>query len=339
MERYLLQLPLVVGEVTMSSNHFEENLKLFWKYIKERYTIYLRKKEGKSELTTDEILSKYKFTNVFRVHDPGTVYVYETIIKEFQNDLENLIFNCIYYRLYNRVETVKHVGFLDVNSYNPAKVVGSLQELKGKGIPVFTNAFLVAPYAFVKGKDKVERTAELLRQISLQVPEMTEKIREREDSEFTFKQLHSLPGIGRFLGYQIAVDLGYHDKKIYDEDKHVVAGPGCKSGLNRLFEKKSEYRTDHDKIQHLCELQDEGLKSENVENIEEFFGEGFDDAFRREYPSLVRKRLNLMAIENCLCEISKYLKVQYNEGRPRNRYTYKFKESTADQKKLEPSLN
>ena len=36
----------------------------------------------------------------------------------------------------------------------------------------------------------------------------------------------------------------------------------------------------------------------------------FDD---RDYP-----RVNLMAMENCFCEISKYLRVIYDEGRPRN---------------------
>jgi hypothetical protein len=35
---------------------------------------------------------------------------------------------------------------------------------------------------------------------------------------------------------------------------------------------------------------------------------------------LRHRRLNLMAIENCLCEISKYLKAHHGTGRPRNRY-------------------
>ncbi|MCH8905861.1 MAG: hypothetical protein IH840_02140 [Candidatus Heimdallarchaeota archaeon] len=37
------------------------------------------------------------------------------------------------------------------------------------------------------------------------------------------------------------------------------------------------------------------------------------------------KHLNLMAMENCFCEISKYLKVFYFEGRPRNRWKPKLK--------------
>ena len=36
-----------------------------------------------------------------------------------------------------------------------------------------------------------------------------------------------------------------------------------------------------------------------------------------------QKYLNLMAMENCLCEISKNLKEYYKVGRARNKYIYK----------------
>jgi hypothetical protein len=61
-----------------------------------------------------------------------------------------------------------------------------------------------------------------------------------------------LPGVGPFIGYQICVDLGYWNKEVYDDDKHVVLGPGAKKGLLWLFSPTSKLT----KIQQIHHLRD-----------------------------------------------------------------------------------
>ena len=115
-----------------------ENLENFWRYIAERHTIYSKKCLEKlpSPWTSDAILCEYKFTNVFRDLDPGTRYVIDVLVPKYlsfrqersavekslkrglnnkgfldfaRNDndcnIENLLFNLIIYRLYNKPTT------------------------------------------------------------------------------------------------------------------------------------------------------------------------------------------------------------------------------------------
>jgi hypothetical protein len=141
------------------------------------------------------------------------------------------------------------------------------------------------------------------------IPGIILRIQKEGSSKNTYESIRSLPWLGEFLAYQIAVDLGYARLDLYNESAHVVAGPGCKRGLDRLFIDR-------------WELSYEQAIAWLVENQEKWFDSVWanpDILFSdRKIP-----RLNLMAIENCLCEISKYLKVKYGEGRPRNIYQAK----------------
>ena len=287
-----------------------KNLDLFWKYIIERYKIYLKKKSGEEyPWTEDDILLKWKFTNVFRETDPGTLFVINNIIPNFFSDFENLLFNIIIYRIYNKIDTFEHIGNQKITDYDITVLEKSLREIVANDNKVFTNAFIVPSYRFIcPEKDKIGRTCILIDKIREKIPEISEKILLNNRSEYTFNEILKLPGIGKFLSYQICVDLGYWNKEIFDEDKFVVAGPGCINGLNKLFidKKKMSYE---DCIFYLVKKQYEGFQNNNID-INSFFKD-------RKNPCL-----NLMSIENCLCEISKYLKIYYKDGRARNKYIY-----------------
>ena len=81
---------------------------------------------------------------------------------------------------------------------------------------------------------------------------------------------------------------------------------------------------EHQQMQWLVD--DQVIKSNACRNkLESFEERGFRDVGAN--PDEIfsdqdsrHRRLNLMAIENCLCEISKYLKAFHGTGRPRNRY-------------------
>jgi len=285
----------------------KKNIKLFWHYIYERHSIYKKKELAKLDYpwTDDLILSKYKFTNVFRDLDVGTKYVINKIIPKSKK-ARDIIFNIIIYRLYNKIETFDFVKFSKVDSFDIKFFESKLRELKSKGVAIFTNAFLVSGYSSIKGKDKIEKTCNIIDLIHNDIKSVTALILENKNSKYTFKKLKSLNGIGNFLAYQIAVDIGYWNNELFNESKFVVAGPGCKKGIDLLFKDKGDL--DYEKcIQYLCDTQIYGFKNMNI-NINELFNDRKD------------KFLNLMAMENCLCEISKYLKAHYKWGRPRNKY-------------------
>eukprot|EP01084_Bolivina_argentea_P164539 286063_1 len=287
-----------------------KNINLFWKYIIERHNIYKKRNNNESPpYTNDKILSKWRFTNVFRDIDPGTQYVIKKIIPKFKNDFENLLFNVLIYRIYNKINTFNKIGFQDIKAFNKIELDKNLRTLVSNNEKVFTNAFVVPSYRFIDKDnkyDKIGRTCILFEKIKDIIPKLCKNISQKNNSEYTYKQLLALPGIGKFMGYQISVDLGYWNKNIFNEYEYVIAGPGAINGINRLFEDKKNLN--HDQcIQYLCKIQKKGFL-ENGCDVNILFMD------RKE------KYLNLMAMENCLCEISKYLKAYYEEGRPKNKF-------------------
>lgn len=285
-----------------------KNVDLFFRYISERHRIFKKKSMDKkpSPWTKDPILKKYKFTNVFRDLDTGTRYVIEKIIPHCDFP-EKVIFNLIIYRLYNKIETFEVIGIQDPYEFNHKVIESELHRLMKLKIPVFTNAFTVSSYHWINpNNDKISNTAELLSWIQDEIEVITSKIMEGENSEVTYKTLLSIKGIGKFLAYQIAVDIGYWNKEVFNESKFVVAGPGCRKGIDYVFQSRGDLSYE-ESIFYIETLQDELFDRVDVKP-------------KKLFSDREIKKLNVMAIENCFCEISKYLKAYYGEGRPRNLY-------------------
>ena len=130
-------------------------------------------------------------------------------------------------------------------------------------------------------------------------------------SKEVYDNLLSLPGIGSFLAYQIFVDFSYLSEFPFSENEFVVAGPGCKKGLNLLFDDFGGLRYE----EALFWIRD------NQNRLFQQFGYNSYNLFS-DLPEEERY-LNLMSLENCMCEISKYIRAINGEGRPRIRYKLK----------------
>lgn len=279
---------------------YEKNLSLLWTYIRERNKVYtLKQKNVPPPWTNDKILSKYKFVNVFRTQDPGTLYVTKVLIPKYSHNPVNLLYNLLIYRTFNKIETISDLGYLSYKEIHPMCIFEKLSALNNRGVTTFTNAFTVHSFKFwdYLPSNKNLRVAHAMETYAERIEILYEDIMEKSDSKATYEILKTLPGIGEFLAYQISIDIGYWSKELFDEDTFVVAGPGARRGLSRLFPKHKK-KDCSQLIKQLVEKH---------------------DWKRLELP----QPMNLMAMENCLCEISKYLKAYYKEGRPRVRYTPK----------------
>ena len=78
----------------------------------------------------------------------------------------------------------------------------------------------------------------------------------------------------------------------YDESTHAIVGPGAERGLDDLFYSRESSTGAMD---YLLQHQDEYWKEIGVDTAELFDDVPLD-------------RLNLMAVENCLCEGHKYFR-------------------------------
>lgn len=292
----------------------ERNLSYLYLWIKERYNVHLNKDIYKKQYpwTKDEIISKYRFTNVRREHDKETKWIIKNICLNDDLNYKNKLLNIILFRLFNKSRTIKIFGLIDFNNFNEEGIMKKLEKFKNKKYIYFSNAFYtsgpkrVSNLKFPKDKNAVIKMIKLVRLYDEN--NIVEKIKNCTNQKQVFEILKSCPGIGNFLAYQMFVDFTYIKEFPFSENEFVVAGPGCKNGLKLIFE-------DFDKMNY-----EESLFwiRDNQFNLFKKFNYNPKEMFS-DLPESERY-LNLMSLENCMCEFSKYLRAINSEGRPKILY-------------------
>ena len=122
-------------------------------------------------------------------------------------------------------------------------------------------------------------------------------IRKSKDSMGLFKEIEKISGIGEFIAGQIAVDIGYIRKDLFDENELAPAGPGCKKGLNLLYIEEVKQSANMNYVQNLLK---------NIYAKQDIIWKYFN------YEKPTFGTMSLMTIENLMCETSKYIG-EYNK--------------------------
>jgi hypothetical protein len=118
-----------------------------------------------------------------------------------------------------------------------------------------------------------------------------------KNSMSLFKELEKISGIGEFIAGQIAVDIGYVRKDLFDENELAPAGPGCKRGLNLLYKQEVKQSANLKIVQDLLK---------NIHSKQDVIWKTFN------YEKPIFGTMSLMTIENLMCETSKYIS-EYNK--------------------------
>lgn len=265
----------------------------FWYFINERHRIYVRRKEGLPKpWTDDEILQTYKFTNVFRQLDRGTVWLTENFIAPHSDDDTALLFfNIAWYRLFNWTGTGELLGWQKV--WRPKSVTKRLKQAESKGDQIFTGAHVVwSPYGMSKIDGVVAECTEVWKKKSYiaSISRYTRSLRA------VFDELLKVRGIGGFIAYEIVSDLR-HTKLLQDArdiNSWANVGPGAMRGLRRLY-------PDIKPNQALAAMI--SLLAESRQNTDIHVPD-----------------MELRDIEHTCCEFDKWCRVKYGEGRPRSTY-------------------
>lgn len=297
-------------------------LDFLYDFITRRYSVHLLKdvENRPKPWTFDPILQHYRFTNVRREHDKETKWLINNITSNKALQYEDKLLNCILFRLFNKHETAEILSMpirfskdWDPKAYRDTfeinrRVVGTY----------FTGAFntggLKRALKWYLPCDDPDETMEMRIMYfmrALVTKSATKYIELCENQKSVFRYLTSFEGIGEFLAYQIFVDFTYIPEFPFSEEEFVVAGPGCRSGINLLFEDT------------------DGL---TYEELLFWLRNNIDDLFRSyENPEwdpqklmtdlpINKRYLNVMSLENCMCELSKYVRARLGTGRPRKRF-------------------
>lgn len=289
-----------------------EVVAVFKYYVSERYRIHLRKDVwGKPfPWTDDPILSMYRFTNVRREQDKNSKYLLN-VMKEHGNKLNlNMLCNILLFRLFNKIETMEHLGgWVDFVHYGEDLVRWKLTCVP-KGYVYFTNAYLSSGMKKEMNKHfpkEKMRVMNIPNAVAVFGPSIYKGIKKAKTPQDVIDALKSVNGISDFIAYQVFVDLTYLDDFPWSENEFVKSGPGCNLGLRYLF-KDRDGLTDEELlfwIRDNCPVTKEWCESHMTDLPKE------------------DRYMNVMSIENCMCELGKYMKAKTGTGRPRNLYRVK----------------
>ena len=336
-----------------------ENVYHFKKFVHDRYVIHKRKdvKGLPAPWTKNPILQEFKFTNVRREHDRQTRYLIENISTNDSLSLEDKIVNSFLFRSWNNWSTLRDFGF----PYSAQELYDP--ELKERIRPLYhkfnekdpkrlwyNNAYnqggtkhawkfpagdgYQRAYKESEAKKYPDWEADLpLRPFHVGVWLGEQKVVERllacEDQQEAFDVIKSVRGFADFLAYQVFVDLTYIEDFPFSENEFVIAGPGCKRGLDSIFIDKGGMNYEECMFwlrDHINGGFEGGYSLFNNSELDDACDNmGVKNAWYEPetlFSDLPRydRKMNVMSIENCMCELSKYIKAVKGTGRPRNKY-------------------
>jgi hypothetical protein len=276
--------------------------------MEERHIIYERKKAGQPfPWTDDSILQRYKFCNVFRELDTGTIWCREHIREPYWL-AEQLFFNIAAYRSINSWETWQEVytkeryraGHSFIVEYHSEIIKDILIKRRNRGERIFTNAHMLTG---VGGTDKVVMyTDKTWAQLWMRRRELEPTEDDTLQSAFNKLLNAKIPAIGRFIAYEIITDLRHTRYLEHAKDIYTWANPGngAKRGVMRIF-----YGRLLDKIPG------DDYCIEAMQNLLQMSTAYLPSGF---------PQLEMRDIEHTLCEFDKYERTRLGEGTARMRY-------------------
>lgn len=275
------------------------NYEPLWHWIKAREIVRTRKDFGQPQPWTDDpILATYRFCNVRREDDRGTIWIRKNIREPYAGHPYLWLMLCIA-RQINWPDTLGDLIFNgawpDRATFDPREMTIVLNRRKDRGDKVYTGAYMISAPA-TKGADKQSYIAETV------IGALWDR---RESFRFAGKSLQRTHdwisrsnGWGPFMAYQAVVDMRFTAllQDADDVQSWAAAGPGTIRGLNRL----------HGRAVTAALPQDQALSEMraiyNIVQAETGVPMDFSD------------------VPNILCETDKYLRVKLGEGKPRALY-------------------
>jgi hypothetical protein len=210
----------------------------FLDFVVERHRIWEQRQAGTAQpWTEDPVLANRKFTNVFRVLDPGTQFLLKDLFEPDLNPRDTLM-RAFLYRHTGKVETWELLDLM-VGEYPTVPMLEDVRKIwhgyRDTKAPFFTNAYLVYPQSSTPGTDKLDSIVDLTKRLFTPgspddiMPEWLSAQTQKE----RFKILRRNKGVGDFMSMQILTDWGYQCGEDR-EDEFLVPGPGSIKGAKAL---------------------------------------------------------------------------------------------------------
>jgi hypothetical protein len=272
-------------------------------WIKERERVRISKDAVHAYPWTDDpIIGYYRFCNVRREDDRGTVWIRENIRERFDCHPMLWLMLCIG-RQINWPDTLSELigcngAWPSDDGFKPSNITYVLNQRKARGEKVYTGAYMISAPS-TKGADKQSYIAET---VIGALWSRRDVFARHFSGSATLQRTHELiarsNGWGQFMAYQAVVDMRFtHLLRIAtDLESWAAAGPGTLRGLNRI----------HGRAVDAALSQGQALNEMR--------------AIYRVVQQETGVVMDFSDVPNILCETDKYLRVKNGEGKPRALY-------------------
>jgi alpha-glutamyl/putrescinyl thymine pyrophosphorylase clade 1 len=277
-------------EFCSSTLKISEVFYTYWRFAAERQAIFFKRLQNETPVTTDPILSEFKFTNAYRASDRVSQYLIKEVAYSGPQTAEEVFFRVILFKLFNKIETWEllqnTLGQVCYREFHFDTYDQVLTAALMKKRTIYSAAYIM-PSGGSHGESRKHRShlRLLMQMMSDNVPAKITNMRKMADA---FALLRSYPMIGDFLAFQFATDLNYSLLTDFDEMDFVVAGPGALDGIRKCFPDADLKRTS-DIIRFMTDIQDQQFERLGI-------------SFR----SLWGRSLQLIDCQNLFCEVDKY---------------------------------
>jgi hypothetical protein len=272
-----------------------------WHWMKAREQARIHKDSGADAPHSDDpVIKDYRFCNVRREDDRGTIWLRQNIRERFVDHPALWFMLCIA-RQINWPDTLEELirwyAWPSDDYFNPSKITKILNDRKERGDKVYTGAYMI-PAPSKKGADKQAYIAETVCGALWDRRTSIERAFKVQSLQHTHEMLTRSNGWGPFMAYQAVVDMRFTKllQNASDVANWAAAGPGTIRGLNRLYGRAVKYSLS------------QGQALSEMRAIYKIAGD------ETGIP------LDFSDVPNILCETDKYLRVINGEGTPRAKY-------------------
>lgn len=271
----------------------------YWKFAAERQKIFInRLNDVNPPWTLDPILSKYKFTNVYRVSDRVSQYLVKNVIynPSYSSEPNEVFLRIILFKIFNKIETwellLNKFKEITINTFNIKAFDSILTKRMQEGKSIYSAAYIMASGKSYFGHDK-KHTNHLDLIKKMLTDKVPQKLGKMKNMQKAFELLKSYPSLGDFLAYQYVIDINYSNVTDFSESEFVVAGPGAKSGIAKCFKDKGGL-SDVEIIKLMYDRQEKEFERLGLE-----------------FTKIGDRRLQLIDCQNIFCETDKYARINH----------------------------
>lgn len=265
--------------------------------------------------TDDNILQNFRFCNVYRELDGGTIAIGKYLAQPLP--AEQKLFNIIAYRFFNRRDTIENLfgGLLSEQNFDFKTLEKRFDAKKEEG-NIFSNAYLITAHAYnpdYRPQDKHVQILLMLNDLRFKLEDIIKNLRESAPQEGLKIIAEAVSSAGPFLAGQILLDATYAQNIVpYTANDFLIVGPGAHWGLNIICGRVLNKKEADAECRKLWQMQPQAFAE-----LKQTTDKDWNEVRWQSESYCGGKYLCLHDVQNSLCEFRKYWRLKQGENAKR----------------------